>query len=244
MSALTRVATLAAVTMGTAAALAAPAVAAPSAPESTATPASPGTASPSEESASPGTASPGTASPGEESASPTPSTSTTASAQDTTYLQQAHQTNLAEIAAGNMAQQKSNNQTVKNLGVKFVNDHTKLDQALKSVAQSLGVSLPQAPNAQQQAVAKQLKAASGSQFNNLFVNSQLAGHTQAMQAGQTEIANGSNPQVIKLARDSAPVIASHHQALEAAANTLGIPLSGTPRPTASPSMPVSPQLHS
>jgi putative membrane protein len=164
------------------------------------------------------------------------------SGQDATYLRQAHQTDLAEIAAGKLAQQKSNSQTVKNLGTKFITDHTRLDQALIPVAQTLGVSLPQAPNTHQQAVASRLEAVSGSQFNTLFVTTQLTGHTQAMQAGQTEITNGTNPQVVKLARQSAPVIASHHQALESAAKTLGIPLSATPRPTASPalSVPVSP----
>ncbi len=236
MSPLARVATLAAITLGTAAALAGPAVAEPSAPESPSTPAP--TFTP-ESSLTP------SESPSESStASPTGSASSAASAQDAQFLQQAHQTNLAEIAAGHLAQQKGNSQTVKNLGAKFVTDHTKLDQSVKTVAQNLGVSLPQAPNAHQQAVAAKLKAVSGSQFDTLFVTTQLAGHTQAMQAGQTEIEKGSNPQAVKVARDSAPVIASHHQALESAAHTLNIPLSATPLQSTSPSMlPLSP-LHS
>ena len=226
MSPLARVATLAAITKGTATAVAAPAAAQPSAPES------PSTSAPASTPVSP------VASFGSSAAA----SSSVASAQDAQYLQQAHQTNLAEIAAGRLAQQKGNSQTVKNLGAKFVTDHTRLDQALKPVAQNLGVSLPQTPTAHQQAVAARLKATSGSQFDTLFVTTQLAGHTQAMQAGQTEITKGSNPQVVTLARDSAPVIASHHQALEAAAHTLNIPLSATPLPSTSPSMlPISPQ---
>ena len=159
----------------------------------------------------------------------TPSAHGTPSAQDTQFLQESHQTNLAEIAAGHLAQQKGKSQTVKNLGAKFVTDHTKLDQSLKSVANSVGVSLPSTPNSSQQAVENQLKQRSGTQFDNLFVTSQFAGHTQAMQATQTEIDNGSDPKVVKLASDSLPVIESHHQALEAAAKQLGITL-----PTASP----------
>jgi|GEM_PF-2274628 len=171
----------------------------------------------------------------EQSAQESPSGSETASphgtpsAQDTQFLQESHQTNLAEIAAGHLAQQKGKNQTVKNLGAKFVTDHTKLDQSLKSVANSVGVSLPSMPNSSQQAVENQLKKKSGTQFDNLFVTSQFAGHTQAMRSTQTEIDNGSNPAVVKLATDSLPVIESHHQALAAAAKQLGITL-----PTASP----------
>ncbi len=242
MSPLARVATLAAVTIGTAAAIAAPAVAQTSAPESPSITESPNaTGSPSStESPSAPASSP------TQSQTATPSGSATVTGQDAKYLQQAHQTNLAEIAAGHLAQQKGNSQTVKNLGAKFVHDHTKLDNALKPVAQNAGVSLPQAPNANQQAVASRLKAVSGSQFDTLFVTTQLAGHTQAIQAGQTEIASGTNPQVVNLARDSAPVIESHHQALESAARTLNIPLSATPRPTTSPTLPGSlePTMHS
>jgi putative membrane protein len=221
MSPLARAATLAVITIGTAASFAAPAAAVPSAPESPSAPAS-----------SPATS---------RTLSASATTSASVSAQDALYLRQAHQTNLAEIAAGKLAQQKGNSQTVKNLGTKFVTDHTILDQALKPVAQTLGVSLPQALNAHQQAVVSRLKAASGPQFDTLFVTTQLGGHAQAMQAGQTEITSGTNPQVVKLARQAAPVIASHHRALEAAAKTLGIPLSATPRPTASPTLPASPQ---
>jgi putative membrane protein len=227
MSPLARVATLAAITIGTAVALAAPAVAQPSGPGSPATPVP--------------TFTPVSPAP---SGSSTASASSVASQQDAQYLRQAHQTNLAEIAAGHLAQQKGSSQTVKNLGAKFVTDHTKLDQALRSVAQNLGVSLPQAPNVNQQAVAARLKATSGSQFDTLFVTTQWAGHMQAMQATQTEITQGSNPQAVKVARDSAPVIAAHHQALEAAARTLNIPLSGTPLPTASPSLLSPPHVHS
>lgn len=175
--------------------------------------------------------SPGTEQSAQESpsASETPSAHGTPSPQDTQFLQQSHQTNLAEIAAGHLAQQKGKSQTVKNLGAKFVTDHTKLDQSLKSVANSVGVSLPSTPNSSQQAVENQLKKKSGTQFDNLFVTSQFAGHTQAMQATQTEIDSGSDPKVVKLANESLPVIESHHQALAATAKQLGITL-----PTASP----------
>jgi putative membrane protein len=233
MSPLARVATLAAITIGTAAAVAGPAAAQPSSPES------PSSTAPNFAPVSPSAEPSGSAAAPAESA--TASGSSVVSTQDSQYLRQAHQTNLAEISAGNLAQQKGNSQTVKNLGAKFVTDHTRLDQELKSVAQTLGVSLPQAPNANQQAVASRLKATSGSSFDTLFVTTQLTGHTQAMQAGQTEIANGSNPRAIMVARDSAPVIASHHEALESAARTLNIPLSATPRSSNSVTAPVSPR---
>jgi putative membrane protein len=143
--------------------------------------------------------------------------------QDVTYLRAAHQSNLAEIAGGKLAQQKANSQAVKNLGARFVTDHTKLDQALTKTASALGVSLASAPNSQQQAVAVRYRAASSSQFDSLFVSTQIQAHMTAMQLGQQEITQGGDSQAKKAARSAAPVIASHHSALQSVARSLGIP---------------------
>nr|WP_305786960.1 DUF4142 domain-containing protein [Actinoplanes lichenis] len=62
--------------------------------------------------------------------------------QDAAYLRAAHQSNLAEIAGGKVAQQKGQSQDVKDLGARFVTDHTKLDAALRQTADQLGVDLP------------------------------------------------------------------------------------------------------
>jgi putative membrane protein len=145
------------------------------------------------------------------------------SSQDSTYLKAAHQVNLAEIAGSKIAEQKADSQQVKDLATRFITDHTKLDAALTKTASAVGVSLPSAPNAQQQALAARYQATSGKQFDTLFVSTQLQGHMAAMNLGQTEIANGSDAQVKKAAQDAAPVIQGHAQLLEAAARALGIP---------------------
>ena len=46
------------------------------------------------------------------------------STQDTQYLQALHQVNLFEITAGDLAQQKGQNQEVKDLGAMLKTDHT------------------------------------------------------------------------------------------------------------------------
>jgi putative membrane protein len=145
------------------------------------------------------------------------------SAQDTAFLRAAHQTNLAEIAVGKLAQDKTTSPTVRELGARFVVDHTRLDQSLQQTAAAVGVTLPDAPNADQQAVAGRLQAASGSGFDQLFVSTQLAGHHAAMRLGEAELSGGSDPQVKKVASDSAPVVRSHVDVLTAAASAVGVP---------------------
>jgi putative membrane protein len=145
------------------------------------------------------------------------------SGQDAAFLKAAHQSNLAEIAGGKIAQQKGNSSQVKDLGARFVRDHTTLDASLTKTAKALGVTLPSTPNSKQQAVAKQYQAASGSSFDTLFISTQMSAHMAAMAAGQKELSAGSDAQAKKVARTAAPVIASHHAALKSAARALGVP---------------------
>lgn len=157
------------------------------------------------------------------------------STQDTQYLQALHQVNLAEIITGDLAQQKAQNQQVKDLGARIATDHTQLDQAVQSTASQLSVTLPSEPTADQQAVVDQLNNVSGEEFDRQWVTAELAGHVQAIQATQTEISQGSEQSVVQLAQDALPVLQAHYDALAALAQTLGIPVpqgsaTGTPSP--------------
>ncbi|GAA3276868.1 DUF4142 domain-containing protein [Dactylosporangium vinaceum] len=145
------------------------------------------------------------------------------SQQDSTFLVAAHQANLAEIAAGNLAQQKGQSQQVKDLGSKFVADHTQLDAATSQTAQALGVALPGSPNSEQQALAARYQAANGTDFDALFIATQMDAHMKAAANGQREISSGSDAQAKKAAQDAAPVINSHHDLLRSAASALGLP---------------------
>jgi putative membrane protein len=154
---------------------------------------------------------------------PATAASAAPSDQDSTYLKAAHQSNLTEIAGGKIAQQKATSQQVKDLAARFISDHTKLDAALTKTAATLNVTLPDAPNAEQQALAARYQATSGKQFDTLFISTQMTAHMKAMALGRTEISDGSDAQAKKAATDAAPVVASHHTALESAARDLGVP---------------------
>ncbi|ONI74061.1 hypothetical protein BWI15_11850 [Kribbella sp. ALI-6-A] len=145
------------------------------------------------------------------------------SEQDRVFLRGAHQSNLAEIATGKLAQSKGSSAEVKELGALLIADHTKLDASLRKVAAAANVSLPQQPNAEQRALQAKLQAASGDEFDAMFVAGQLEGHAKAMALGEKEISAGSEPAVVNAAKASAPVIASHHEKFMAAARSLGLP---------------------
>jgi predicted outer membrane protein len=159
------------------------------------------------------------------------------STQDTQFLQAIHRVNLVEVSAGKLAQQKGANQQVKDLGEMFVTDHTELDGTVKETASSVGVTLPDKPTSDQQAVLNHLKSLKGNAFDTQWVSAQLVAHQRAVEATETEVAQGSDPAVVQVAQDALPVLQKHYQELVSLAQTLGVPIpdeSGTPSPGASP----------
>jgi putative membrane protein len=148
---------------------------------------------------------------------------TALNAQDRTYLQGAHQSNLAEIAAGKLAQAKGSSKAVKDLGVMLVNDHSKLDAAVRKVAAATKVSLPTAPNAEQRAMQAKLTAASAADFDAMFVAGQIEGHAKTLALGAAEAKAGKDATVKKTAAAAAPVVAEHHHKFMAQAEAMGLP---------------------
>jgi putative membrane protein len=136
------------------------------------------------------------------------------SEQDKAFLVAAHQSNLAEIATGELADRKAADQRVRDLGRMLVTDHTKLDADLVKVAHKLGVALPSQPNAEQKAFAAKLAKLSGTSFDRTWVSGQLTAHCKAQDNGKKELAKGSNKDAVKVAKTSAPVIAHHIQELQ------------------------------
>jgi putative membrane protein len=136
--------------------------------------------------------------------------------QDVQFLQQAHQANLAEIRAGELAMAKGNSQTVRDVGATMVADHTTLDTTVKQLAARVNATLPTAPDPDQQAVEARLHEANGAAFDDLFITTQLDAHATALADAQTEMSRGGEPKVIAAARSAAPVIQKHTQMLQTA----------------------------
>lgn len=157
---------------------------------------------------------------------PTATPSAALSAQDKQFLQAIHQANLFEISTGNLAQQKATSQEIKDLGGRFVTDHTKLDERVQSVARSGKLTLPDKVNTEQQATINQLQNVTGADFDTQWVTSQLTAHNQSMQLVQVELTQGSDPNAKQIAQQAAPVLQAHHQALVAVAQSLGVPIPG------------------
>jgi len=77
--------------------------------------------------------------------------------------------NLSEIATGKLALEKSQSEDVKAFAQKMIDDHTKAQQELQTLADSKGVKLPTEPDAKHKAMAKMLSALKGDAFDKRYL---------------------------------------------------------------------------
>lgn len=140
------------------------------------------------------------------------------SAADTTFMTANAQTNLAEQAIGAIALEKGQSAEVRELATMTVADHKKAMDQLTAVAQTLDATLPSAPNEEQQQQAATLKAASAGEFDALYAQIQVMGHTKSIAATNTELSTGSDASVLAYAKGYLPVVQMH---LTLAQNAVG-----------------------
>lgn len=135
---------------------------------------------------------------------------------DAGFLIAAHQGNLAQVKLGRLAARKGATATVRDLGRRLATYHRELDIAVRKAATGLDVDLPGAPNSAQKSLLGKHRAATGAEFDRLFVDSQLLAHEQAGKLTRIVLATGADPVVRRIVTEATPVLREHHAALTAA----------------------------
>ncbi|MFF5209678.1 DUF4142 domain-containing protein [Streptosporangium sp. NPDC000396] len=152
--------------------------------------------------------------------------------QDKIFLVQIHRINLTEIQAGKLAEQRSTDRSISDVGKTLVDDHTKLDESVQQVAEKAKVPLPNNPNARQREDLAELSRLTGQVFDNAWLDAMIAGHRLALVRLEQEANMGSSPEVKKLAEDARPVVREHLSMLRKARGGVMSP-SPSPSPTES-----------
>ena len=83
------------------------------------------------------------------------------------------------------------------------------------VAKSMGMTPPTEPTKKDQAEMAKMQNLNGEAFDTAYIKAQVAGHKKALAMTNTEIVNGTNPQVKELATNAKPIIAEHLKMAEA-----------------------------
>ncbi|MFC4909645.1 DUF4142 domain-containing protein [Actinomadura gamaensis] len=131
------------------------------------------------------------------------------SAQDRTWLGQAHQGNVAEGELGELARGKSGSRQIQSESATLMSDHTGMDQAVVDTAHRLNVGLPTGPTAAEAAQRQEIGGLTGSAFDNELIAGLITDHEQAIGMAQYEVDHGSDPTVVGMARQALPTMQKH-----------------------------------
>jgi putative membrane protein len=88
---------------------------------------------------------------------------------DQTMMRDISYSNISEVAAGKLALEKSQSDDVKSFAQKMIDDHTKAQQELQTLADGKGVKLPTEPDAKHKAMAKTLSGLKGDAFDKRYL---------------------------------------------------------------------------
>lgn len=136
------------------------------------------------------------------------------SAADRDFVVKVRLAGLWEIPAGNMAQEKSQDPRVREIGKAIAAQHVTLDKLDVAAAKKLGIALPVKPNAQQEGWLAEMRAANATTFDQIFVDRLRAAHGGIFPAIGTIRSSTRNDAVRKLAQEANQFVMTHLTLLE------------------------------
>lgn len=140
---------------------------------------------------------------------------------DAKFAMKAAQGGMAEVQLGQLAAQKASNPDVKAFGQQMVDDHSKANDQLKSVASQEKMTLPTTMNAKDQALYTKLQGLSGADFDKTYTKAMVKDHQEDIKEFQKEADKGKDPQIKNFASQTLPILQQHLSKIQSIQSGLG-----------------------
>ena len=145
----------------------------------------------------------------------------TGTMRDKMFLKEAAQGGMAEVKLGQLASQKGNSDDVKQFGQKMVDDHTTLNNDMKPIAESMGVSLPTSLSKKDQAEYDKLDGMSGAAFDKEYLSYMRKDHHKDSRDFHQEASTTQNATLKEAVTKGEKVIQEHTKMVDRLAATKG-----------------------
>lgn len=159
-------------------------------------------------------ASPGAQSTGNMNAN-TNTEKTPLSAQDSTFVVKAATGGLMEVDAGNLAQQNAASDRVKTYATMMVNDHSKSNQELMSLASGRGITLPASLPADKQKHMEAMRNMKGKSFDSHYMSMMLTDHKKTVSDFEKQASAGADADLKAWAAKTLPTLKMHLDSAQA-----------------------------
>lgn len=142
-------------------------------------------------------------------ANTTPTNMTPLSKDDSTFAMKAAEGGMMEVESGNIALQNSENDRVKAFAQMMVNDHSKANTELMSLASSHGMTLPSALPADKQKHVDAMKAMKGKAFDKHYMDMMVNDHKKTVADFEKESNSGMAEDLKAWAGKTLPTLKMH-----------------------------------
>jgi putative membrane protein len=141
---------------------------------------------------------------------------------DAKFYRDAAEGGMAEVAMGNLAQQKAQSPSVKDFGAQMVKDHSAANEKLKALAQSKNITLPANPSVDEMEAKSKLQVLSGQSFDKSYIKGMIKDHEEDIAEFKKEAASGQDADARAFASATLPTLQAHLSRIRAIAADAGV----------------------
>jgi len=146
---------------------------------------------------------------------------TTNMAADQKFIHEAAIGGMAEVELGKLAEQNASNPEVKSLGQRMVDDHSKANDELKTLAQNKNITLPTELDAKHKALRDRLSKLQGAQFDRAYMQAMVQDHKKDVSEFRHESTSAKDPDVKSFASKTLPTLEEHLKLAESTDKAVG-----------------------
>lgn len=185
--------------------------------------------------AQPATGNPATMAPGTLQSAPGMPAPNQPNQNDRLFVYEATIGGAAEVALGQLAEQKGLSQALKEFGRQMVADHGKANEQLMQLAQAADIPQPGQLDEEHKAMRAQLEKLAGAEFDLAYIRGQVGDHQKTAQLFEWEIGFGQDPQLKSFASQILPIALRHLEMARAVEYQLTATAAGPNSPAVSAS---------
>jgi putative membrane protein len=131
------------------------------------------------------------------------------SSKDRDFLMDAAMGGLMEVELGRVAAQQGTNEAIKQFGQRMVDDHSKANTELTTLASSKGVTLPTSIDDKHREQVTKLSAMSGADFDRAYAKMMLKDHEKDVSEFEKQSTKGGDADIKAFATKTLPTLQEH-----------------------------------
>jgi putative membrane protein len=129
------------------------------------------------------------------------------------FVKEAAQGGMAEVEMGKLAVKNSQDPDVKKFGQMMIDDHSKANAELQSIAEKKNIPVPTDIGSNRSSVEK-IESLKGPAFDKAYVDLMVSDHKEDIKAFEDQAENGKDPDIKAFAAKTLPTLKKHLSAIQ------------------------------